>query len=68
MNDHLGIAGVQQLCVHVNAPIIEPLFRIGAMVGLGRKEFIYLNDHLEELKPVPGIRRKHTGQHAGPKV
>ena len=33
----------------------EPLFRIGGMVGLGRKELIYLNDHLEDLKSVPGV-------------
>jgi len=36
-------------------PRYRPLFQIGAMVGFGRKELIYLNDHLEDLKSVPHV-------------
>ena len=30
----------------------RPLFRLGSMVGFGRKELEYLNQHLKEVKPV----------------
>lgn len=36
----------------------RPLVWIGAMSGLGRKELVYLNQHLEEAKPVPTFEKE----------
>lgn len=44
----------ERVLMEVN-PRYRPLLRIGAMVGFGRKELIYLNEHLGDLKPVPGV-------------
>jgi hypothetical protein len=40
----------------------RPLFRLGAMVGFGRKELEYLNQHLKDVNPVTDAAGSPTTQ------
>lgn len=44
----------QKVFHHINHRY-RPLFEIGAMCGLGRRELVYLNSHLDKVKPVPDV-------------
>ena len=49
-----GLKEFNQVKMEVNYRY-RPLFEIGAMAGLGRRELVYLNEHLDEIEPVPDV-------------